>query len=56
MRMSVAAIICHGRGLRLNRSVLKKLAARRATLPFRRLDDDPAHGYDVCDLRGKTCF
>ncbi len=27
-----------------------------ATLPLKRVYDDPSHGYDVCDIRGKTCF
>ncbi len=27
-----------------------------ATLPLKRLYDDLSHGYDICDVRGKTCF
>jgi nucleotidyltransferase/DNA polymerase involved in DNA repair len=27
-----------------------------ATLPLAELYQDPAHGYDICDVRGKACF
>ncbi len=27
-----------------------------ATLPLRRVYDDPSNGFDICDVRGKTCF
>jgi nucleotidyltransferase/DNA polymerase involved in DNA repair len=27
-----------------------------ATLPLQRIYDDPANEYDICDIRGKTCY
>lgn len=27
-----------------------------ATLPLRAIYEDPAHGYDICDVRGKICY
>jgi hypothetical protein len=27
-----------------------------ATLPLKRIDDDQANEFDICDVRGKTCF
>jgi hypothetical protein len=27
-----------------------------ATLPLKRIYDDPANEFDVCDVRGKSCF
>jgi hypothetical protein len=27
-----------------------------ATLPLRRIYDDPSNTYDICDVRGKSCF
>ena len=27
-----------------------------ATLPLQHVYDDPANEWDICDVRGKTCF
>jgi hypothetical protein len=40
----------------VNAAVGRFAVRSAATLPLKRLYDDPSHGYDVCDVRRKTCF
>jgi hypothetical protein len=40
----------------INAAVGRFALRSAATLPLKRIYDDPTNEYDICDVRGKTCF